>query len=152
MVKSTVELNERLLNEAAWAGLAAWALVLVDEIVKVAPRTLEWLPKHTLDRKDWKAPKWSRPGVRPVQIFGHWYEWVTGNLKKSISHIIVGMKAYVGTSDVWDAQKYAAALEYGTSRIRARKYLRGTIDNPEVKRKVFEAFKTAFYQYLSQYD
>lgn len=152
MSKSTVDINERVLNEAISFWLAAVGLILVNEIVKVTPRNLSWLPKNTLDRKDGKPPKWSRPGVRPVMIFWHWYEWVTGNLKKSIAHLVDNHKVYVGTSNVWEAQRYAAALEYGTSRIRARKYLRWTIESNRVQQLLQNTFETAFYQYLSQYD
>lgn len=152
MSKDTFTLNEKLLEGAISAWLSEASLRILSHIKKVTPRDINWLPKHTLDRKDGKPPKWSRPWTRPVQIFGHWYEWVTGHLAKSLTHIVKWNKAYVGTSDVGPAAQYATHLEYGTSRIQARKYIRGPINDPKVQADALEWFRVAFSNYLDQYD
>lgn len=155
MSNDTVSINERAFNEAIIAWLAAVWLLLVDETVKIAPRDYKRLPINTIDRKDGKAPI-RRTGRRPIQIFGHWYEWVTGNLKQSIAHGIDERwyKVMVGISSSGPAANYAGILEdeYGTAGKRARPFLRPTIQNKEIQSKLIHEFERAFYTVLEKYN
>jgi phage gpG-like protein len=56
----------------------------------------------------------------------------TGNLKGSITHRVDGDAAIVGTN-----VEYAEHVEYGTSRMAERSYLRAAIDAMRKKLTVF---------------
>ncbi len=143
------DLGRRVLNEWLNAALEAAALVAVDEIVKVAPRNLEDLPKN-INRKDGKTPirRWKR---KPVMIFGNWYEWVTGNLQKSIAYERRRNKVYVGVTQHGGANEYAKHLEYGTRYIRPKRYIRNTIKDEQVRAKMMKEAQDAFALYLSRF-
>lgn len=147
------EVNEKAFEDAMQFALTEVGLVLQDEIVKVTPRDLERLPINNIDRKDGKTPI-RRSGRRPVQIFGHWYEGVTGNLKRSIAHW-VNRKAYevnVWVSSSGPAINYAKYLEFGTPKMAPRSFLQKTIEDPRIQSKLAKTFETAFFTRLQRYN
>jgi HK97 gp10 family phage protein len=148
-----IEINQRAFEGAVQYALTEVGLVLHDEIVKVTPRDLERLPINTIDRKDGQPPR-RRSGPKPVQILGNWYEWVTGNLKRSIAHG-VDRKWYsvnVGVTSSGPAANYAKYLEYGTARMAPRSFLQKTIEDPRIQEKLAQAFENAFFQRLEKYN
>jgi HK97 gp10 family phage protein len=152
-MNSKISINERAFDEAINAGLAQVWLMLVNEIVKITPRDIERLPINDIDRKDGKTPI-RRTGRKPVQVFGHWYEWVTGNLKRSIAHTLdTGWKkVMVGVTAGGPAENYGEDLEYGTAKMKARSYLRKTISDPQIQEKLAHEFERAFYAVLERYN
>lgn len=154
MNSTTITINERAFNEAILAGLvAAWNL-LVSEIVKITPSDVNRIDMNKpIDRKDGKRPYRSGK-YRPRQIFSHWYEGVTGNLKRSVSYEVnVGKKLVeVGTLADGPAENYGKYLEYGTARMQARPFLRPTIADPKIQEKASAIFEAAFYKVLERFN
>jgi len=154
MSNTGISINERAFDEAINAGLAQVWLMLQNEIVKITPRDINRIDMNKpIDRKDGKRPK-RRSHYKPKQIFGHWYEWVSGNLKRSVSFEVdeSRKRVEVGTLADGPAQNYWKYLEYGTARMQARPFLRPTIADKKVQAMLVSEFERTFYAVLERYN
>ena len=163
MSNTTVTINERAFAESIEFALAAVWKWLIVEMKKNTPRDLDRLPVNVLDRKDWQVPrrnvhKWNKHRYKkPVQIFWHWYQWVSWNLWRSLA-FEVDMKNYTvswGVSSQWSAKKYAKYLEWDPwtpEKKWIRPFISYTIDDPEVQKRLVKVFETAFYNYIQKFN
>lgn len=79
----TFKPDTRELESAIAEALASATLFAQAKIAEITPRDLERLPQD-IDRKDGKAPRRSTY-FKPVNIGGHWYAGVSGQLKRSVA-------------------------------------------------------------------
>ena len=145
---SEVFIRDLFFDEAVDFALQEVSLFLVDEIVKITPRDLNRLPNN-INRKDGKAP-YRSSHYKPVQIWWNWYEWVTGMLKRSISHEKIEDFYFLIWVQKGPATKYAkyqewikkdwTILEYGSVFSPPRSFIRKWVyDNLDQAKKVFIA-------------
>lgn len=135
--------DDFIIEEAIDFALKDVSLFFEQKIRENTPRDLERLPNN-INRKDWLAP--TRKWMNPVMIGWNWYEWVTGNLKRSIGHEKIWRLEFQVWVKKWPASAYAYAQEYGYWHIPERSFVRkGINDNLEQAKKVYEK---ALKQYL----
>lgn len=141
----TIKIDTSVVADALEYALIGTAQVGLEEIVKITPRDPKRMPQN-IDRKDGKKPNRSTH-FKPVNIGGHWYQWVSGMLKRSVAmektsqfQVRIGIQR-------WPTELYGRAQEFGTPRIPPRSFLRKwIIDNND---KLVKRFKSLFKFRLS---
>jgi hypothetical protein len=129
---STFEIDSNAFVKEAWISMLAGVQVAQDFIIAYTPR--DWdRPPQNIDRKDGKTPirnTWRRPVFKDW----HWYQWVTGNLKRSIWYEQKWPLEFIIGVIRWPTEEYADDLEFWTYKMSARSFLRrGIIEkNPEI--------------------
>lgn len=136
--------QDSIIDDAVDFALQDMVLFLQQKIKEITPRDKNRLPQN-INRKDGKAPHRSkRP---PVRIWGNWYPWVTGNLKRSISHEKITNFFFMIGVQKWPTTKYAAAQEFGTIHIPPRSFIRKWIfDNLDPAKRVFQKSFQEFFK------
>jgi hypothetical protein len=84
-----------------------------------------------------------------VQIDGHWYEWVTWNLKRSIWMQKIWEWRYVVGVNQWVTEEYWRVLEFWTDDIEERSYLRDWLERNH--KELVLVLKQNFSKLLKKY-
>jgi len=145
---SKFSLNTIALKRSIDESVQITSNILVAKVREDTPRDKERLPKNNIDRLDGKTPQRSSH-YKPVQIDGHWYEWVTWNLKRSIGMEKVWPWRYVVWVNQWITEEYWIALEFWTDYIEERSFLRQWLEKNE--KELVHILKSNFSNLLKKY-
>jgi len=137
------KLDEEFLEKACEFALKATADTIKNEIILITPRDKKRLPINTINRKDGKKPIRIKAHFKPINIGWNWFEWVSGQLKKSIETEKINKNYYKIWVTKWPASEYWKFLEFWTVNMKPRSFLRKWLyDNSEKAKKIFQkAFK-----------
>lgn len=138
---SDFQIDPKAFKKEARTAMIAGVQFANAKIIEMTPR--DWSrPPKPIDRKDGKPPI-RNTGRKPVSHGGHWYEWVTGNLRRSITYEEVWELDFIIWVVQWPTEEYARAQEFGTSRMPARSFLRrGIIEHSKDISRIIESVFT----------
>ena len=146
---SEFSLNAIALKRSIDESVQITSNTLISKVREITPRDKDRLPKNNIDRIDWKTPERSSH-YKPVQIDGHWYEWVTWNLKRSIWMQKVWDWRYVVWVNQWYTEEYWRVLEFWSDDVEKRSFLRQWLD--ENKNELTYILKSNFSKLLKKYS
>lgn len=131
-------LNTYAIEKSIDESLSITSNLLVTKVRENTPRDKKRLPKNTINRKDGKKP-FRSSHYKPVQINWNWYEWVTWNLKRSISMEKLSNTNYAVGIIKWPTEEYWKHLEFWTDNMEERSFLRKwLVDNKKYLTKVMK--------------
>lgn len=132
-----------------------WADLLLQEVLVAVPRDKRRLPKPIKLKRKKKPERNIRKNNKhfyrqPVQINWEWYEWVTGNLARSLSTEKVVTWFYKVWIMAWITEEYWKVQEFWTFdwKIKPRSFLREPLKLN--KSKILKQMQKTFNELLSK--
>lgn len=131
-------------------SILVWANILHQESLKEIPRNWDDPPNPIVlkvkSKPERNIREWNKHYYRkPVSKNWQWYEWVTGNLKRSVWLENTWFLEYSVWVMEWPTEEYAYTQEFWdpTRNIPARSFLRDPLDKnyPKIIAQVQRTFK-----------
>jgi hypothetical protein len=151
---ATLELQDWVIKYAIDEASKVVASQLLSFAKENVPRDKKRLPKPIKLKFRDKPLRNIRKGNKkyyrpPVMINWEWYEWVTGNLKKSLSMEKTDDFEYSVGVQEWPTEDYWYKQEYWDTTTPARSYLRKSLE--ENKEVLLEQFNKTVQEILNNW-